>query len=263
MSGWFRGLNNLADPNALFESANGNQQIIVDFATNNLGGFSSGTGFLDSGADLLPSISADRWQHIAAVGSGGQTKYYVDGKLVGSINAQLSSNVFRIGNGNIGGTTYRFADQIDEIALYDQALRDDQISSIFASFAPGLVTDNNAYGVQGGLENEQLSRLVPVGDFDGDLQADFLAVGSSFSYLLLGPVVPNDSESIRQAANIVIDHKALGVPGERFGDINGDGLADLVFLQNTGGEVFVNVVLVDTRAVPSRCRRSLASQLGR
>ncbi len=243
MSGWFRGLDsNLATPNVLFESADGDRQVTINGNTNDLGGVRAGTGFLDSGVDLLPANSANRWQHIAAVGSGGQTKYYIDGKLVGSVNQQFSANVLEIGNGNRGGTSFRFAEQIDEIALFNRALNDDQIATLFTTFAPGLVTDNNAYGVHGDLENEQLSRLMPVGDFNGDSQNDFMAVGSSFSYLLFGPVVHEDFESVREAANIIIDHNALGKPAERMGDINGDGLSDLVFLQDTGVLKNVNMV---------------------
>ena len=113
-----------------------------------------------------------------------------------------------------------------------------------------IQTDSNAFGLQGSRANEQLSGVVAVGDFNGDSQTDYVVSSSSFSYLMFGPVVTNDLEFAADRATIVIDHSALGVPADRFGDINGDGIADLAFVKDAGADVFVNIVFGAKAAWP-------------
>jgi ELWxxDGT repeat protein len=92
--------------------------------------------------------------------------------------------------------------------------------------------DDKAFGLDGTVPGERLSEIVEVGDFNGDGQTDYLASGSTTSYLLFGPVDLHDFVSVGTQAEILIDQSALGTPAERFGDINGDGRDDLVFVKN-------------------------------
>ncbi|MEQ1825946.1 MAG: LamG-like jellyroll fold domain-containing protein, partial [Pirellula sp.] len=237
VSGWFRGLINDSDWNSLFIATNLDAHIVIAAGSDLLGTYVS--TFVSGGSDLLPQSSADRWQHIAAVGANGATSIYVDGKLVGTANAQVTQNLRWIG---AYGTSERFAQQIDEIALYNQALSAAQIADLYTGFPVGLTTESNSFGIQGNMANEQLSKLTPVGDFNGDSLTDYMVSGTSFSYLVFGPFNTDDLESVRDVANIVIDHSALGIPTDRFGDINGDGVSDLAFLRESGSDVLVNVV---------------------
>ncbi len=215
--------------------------MIINQNSNDLGIWNSNASpnFFDSGVDLPPIASATRWQHIAAVGTATATRLYIDGRLVASINQGVSGNFYAIGNFQLGGQ--QFANQIDEVAIYNQALSDTQIASIYSQFAVGIPTDSDSFGLQGDIPNEQLYSLVPVGDFNGDKRDDFLVKGRTFSYLAFGPLDLTDLESVRDRANIVITNSALGTPGDRFGDVNGDGFADLAFLK-TFPSVEVNVV---------------------
>jgi len=109
--------------------------------------------------------------------------------------------------------------------------------------AGGVIeTDSNAYGIKGSNATEQLSRIVPVGDFNDDSITDYMVSGASTSYLVFGPFNVKDLESARDLANIVIDHSAIGIPADRYGDINGDGIADLAFSLRCSTSVVVNIV---------------------
>ncbi|PAY21344.1 hypothetical protein CKO51_01835 [Rhodopirellula sp. SM50] len=98
-------------------------------------------------------------------------------------------------------------------------------------------------GLDGVSVRERLSELRPIGDFNADGREDFLAVSDTTSYVLLGPVELDAIERVDQFAEIVIDHAALGRPAERFGDINGDGNADLAFVRDEDGVTLATVVL--------------------
>ncbi len=137
-SAWFRGMVDSSDWNSLFVLPSGDALLTVPFGGNDLGSYVS--GFSDSGADLLPSGSTDRWQHIAAVGSGGQVKFYLDGKFVGTSNAQPVGSLRYIGG---FANSERFAAQLDEVAIYTQALDATQIANLYAAFPVGLTTDSN------------------------------------------------------------------------------------------------------------------------
>jgi subtilisin-like proprotein convertase family protein len=66
--------------------------------------------------------------------------------------------------------------------------------------------------------------------------SDLLVHGSTASYVLLGPIQLDDVRDIDDVAAILID-PSLGTPVQRMGDIDGDGVGDLIF--RSGDEVTV------------------------
>ena len=105
-------------------------QIIVEHNSNRLGVYASGNGnFRYSGFDM-PSADYQGWHHIVAVGSGTTTTFYVDGVLRGSSDRKSVANIRTIGNYPSGGQ--RFADRIDEFAIWSRALSEAEVSSIYA-----------------------------------------------------------------------------------------------------------------------------------
>ncbi|MEM7475748.1 MAG: PKD domain-containing protein [Planctomycetota bacterium] len=100
----------------------------------------------------------------------------------------------------------------------------------------------NTFALHGSAPNERLSEFNLIGDFNGDQQDDFIVSGQNFSYILFGPVHLYAIENVAEYAEIVIDHAALGRPGEKSGDLNGDSLADLVFSRYEAPQTVITAV---------------------
>ena len=103
---------------------------------------------------------------------------------------------------------------------------------------PTSLNIDNAFSFEGSVRGEQLSTLTNIGDFNGDQEDDFLISGQTTSYLLFGPVTLDVVENVADYAEILIDHAALGRPATRFGDINGDDVADLAFVRQDGNDTW-------------------------
>lgn len=101
---------------------------------------------------------------------------------------------------------------------------------------------NQAFGLEGASEDEQLSSLRPIGDFNNDGLDDVIASSLTTSFILLGPVELDDIERIDHFVEIVIDHATFGRPAATFGDINGDGIGDLAFFRVDGNDQLVTTV---------------------
>ncbi|MBE3071215.1 MAG: VCBS repeat-containing protein, partial [Planctomycetes bacterium] len=82
--------------------------------------------------------------------------------------------------------------------------------------------------LQGGAAGDRLAGSMNAGDFNDDGHDDLLVWSDNHAYLLLGPVQVSGSEDVATRAEVRIDLAGLGVPVAA-ADIDGDGLADLVF----------------------------------
>ncbi|MBA4388754.1 MAG: hypothetical protein C0404_12285, partial [Verrucomicrobia bacterium] len=119
--------------------SSGDHQIIADSGLN-LGMYdnTSGGGFRSCGYGMGGLSSG--WHHLAAVGSGTTTKFYVDGVLVGTSDRKGSGDVYAVGN--YQGNGQRFSDKIDDVRVYNRALGVSEIQSLAN---PGAGVD--AYGI--------------------------------------------------------------------------------------------------------------------
>ena len=119
---WFKGL----APNSTWRTAirGGSwHQIIVETGTDRLGLWFG--AFRDSGATLT---AGGDWRHLVTVATGGDTLFYVDGALVGTVvGYQSSDTVTYVG----GYSSQRFADYLDEFAVWNRALSAVEIANIY------------------------------------------------------------------------------------------------------------------------------------
>ena len=97
----------------------------------------------------------------------------------------------------------------------------------------GSARVRDAFQLEGTSQNEHLAGSQSVADFNGDGFSELLISGDAASYLFLGPVELADIYDVEAQADVIID-AAVGRPASSMGDVNGDGLADLVFLRSTG-----------------------------
>jgi hypothetical protein len=111
----------------LTRGATADHQVIVD-ATGLLGTYDNtgGTGFHSSGYNVS-SLPAG-WHHMAAVGSGSATTFYIDGASAGVANSESTSQVSYIGNYQGGGQQFG---TIDDVRIYNRALSSDEVSTLY------------------------------------------------------------------------------------------------------------------------------------
>lgn len=81
-------------------------------------------------------FGSDSWHHIAATGDGTDLRIYLDGVLAGTRNAPTgnygsSSDFVNIGGQEVfGNNGKQYTGLIDEVAIFDQALDDQQIKAL-------------------------------------------------------------------------------------------------------------------------------------
>ena len=92
------------------------------------------------------TLPRDQWHHVAVVGTGSELKMFIDGELSGmapSATASYGDSGFGFnigGEGVFDATGNHFEGGIDEVAIFDKALTDQEISNLLAPS-----TDNGSY----------------------------------------------------------------------------------------------------------------------
>ena len=128
VSTWFKKLYPAIAWRTLTRGSSANHQVILSNNTNELG---THTGWLGSGYNLEPEASANSWQHLVATFDGSVTRFYIDGSMVGLLNASKGNDIFSIGNYQGGGM--RFSEYLDDFRLYGVVLTADEVSDIYGS----------------------------------------------------------------------------------------------------------------------------------
>ncbi|MDE0317849.1 MAG: LamG domain-containing protein [Candidatus Poribacteria bacterium] len=82
-----------------------------------------------------PAINLGKWDHLAGTYADGKQKFYVNGELVGEVDAEPVLNTkqeFLIGAGanERANHEYLFKGKIDEVRLYNRDLSEDEIASV-------------------------------------------------------------------------------------------------------------------------------------
>jgi len=152
--------------------------------TNDLDGATSGWGLFINDApdtfqfrandltteyvDATTTLSVNQWYHVVARYNGTHLSIFVDGIQEGSSASTGSirydnDNAFAFGK-RVGADDFEFNGLIDEFYLYDEALTDDEISTIYNRNVAGLSTnittglkvniplDGNATNIQNGAD---------------------------------------------------------------------------------------------------------------
>ncbi|MFH0881005.1 MAG: LamG domain-containing protein, partial [Lentisphaerota bacterium] len=123
---WFQSpLASAADWNTLTRGSAADHHVIVQKSTGLLGTYVG--GFYSSGFNM--NTLAAGWHHLVASGSGGQTRYYVDGVLAGTAARQSVSDIKAIGNYQSGTQPFGV---IDDMAIYQGAVNAAQAGDLYA-----------------------------------------------------------------------------------------------------------------------------------
>ncbi len=127
--GWWR---------TLTRSAVNDHQVLVD-GNGMLGVYDNagGTGFHSSGYDV--DVLAPGWHHLAAVGSGSTTTFYIDGALVGTSTYKSPSAVDWIGS-CCGGQTWG---RLDDMRIYNRALSQSEIRQLYNTTSDDISGSGN------------------------------------------------------------------------------------------------------------------------
>ncbi len=116
-----------------------------DFGTNSATyhlGTSGWTLFFSQwGLEIFgPQLTPGQWVHVAATSSGGVTRLYLDGNLVGTSTLPLAtptnSTMYFGRIPPVLGDTRRLLGAVDEISVYDRALSASELQAIVAA-GPG------------------------------------------------------------------------------------------------------------------------------
>ena len=163
ISTWFKGLYPTSQGRTLARTFSGDRAAIVKKTSDDLG-VQTGLDFTDSGYDL-PAGNM-QWHHIAAVGEGGVTLFYLNGKIVGSASNQVSGSIEYIANtfSLFGGEC--FAEYIDEFRIDSVARSSNWIWTCWMNQG-----SNDLFNTYGSSEENNPLVEVPL-DVDGDGMMD-------------------------------------------------------------------------------------------
>jgi len=114
--------------NTLTRGSAGDHQVIVYTPTKEMGIYDNVGGTAFHGSGFITSTLSNGWHHLAAVGSGTSTTFYIDGTLRGTSSFKSSSQISYVGN--YQGGTQQFG-QIDEVMIFNKALTDKQVKALY------------------------------------------------------------------------------------------------------------------------------------
>ncbi len=132
---WFDGLFPSSTYRTAFHgnSTTGDGQAIVLQGSYNLGTFTNaffGTSYNVDGSGTPPTNVVTGWHQIVAVGSAGQTSFYIDGSLVASTSHEDTTDIYAFGNFP-GNRMQPFASYLADIDVYQTALTAAQIQTLY------------------------------------------------------------------------------------------------------------------------------------
>jgi len=139
-------------------NTSGDHQILIQQGTLLLGVWKNKTavptpanGFLSTGYSV--QALSRGWHHLAVTGSGGQTKFYVDGTLVGTVsNYQPVDDLYFVGS--MGSQPFG---KIDEFAVYNTALSPARIlahyNAGYAGYCSYTMNDGFWYHLTGTMDD--------------------------------------------------------------------------------------------------------------
>lgn len=105
--------------------------IIAQTGTNILGTYdNSGPGFQAAAPTFdLDTLTTPGFAHIAAVGSGGTTTFYINGVQVGVSPFESMADIFAVGN--YQGGAQIFSSLLDDAAVFNTALTPSDIAKLY------------------------------------------------------------------------------------------------------------------------------------
>ena len=182
LSLWYYSIRPSGFATALFASSN-NHHVIVNNGSNEIGVYVS--AFKGSGAFITRGETV--WRHLAVVGTGGNTLFYIDGVLAGTtVGYQITANATTIAGDPFNNY---FAERVDEIAIWSRALSPAEIADIYA-LQNGPATDGPTFTITPDLNGTYEVQLEVAGygtnGYTTDTALGTLIVGAGSGGALIG-----------------------------------------------------------------------------
>ena len=154
LSAWFNGPYTSGGGSGwdcLFQNQAANQWIVINHEHPNgdygIGAVTNRGGFWWQASpvyDMSNGSVASGWHQLTAVGTNtggnGTTTFYIDGNLVGSSASAANTNLYCVGNGQGGGSPQPFAQELDDVYVYQRALSATEVASLYQAAFSGANT---------------------------------------------------------------------------------------------------------------------------
>jgi len=129
LSAWSKNFWSSSTWRTLFRGSNKYHPLLVQNGTNHLGTHGHpDSGFHDSGYVYVPGSGPGGWDHLVGVGEVNDTAFFLNGVYVGSSDFKPTDNLGAIGNNY--GAGQKFSELLDDVAVWDEPLRVNQIQSL-------------------------------------------------------------------------------------------------------------------------------------
>jgi hypothetical protein len=166
---WFYNLKQDNTFRAAIRNSNNTRCACIVWQTNSELSVWNGSIQVSSGF-VMREADYTGWHHMVAVGNAGVTAFYVDGKYVGTAAYQDTTGQRFIGNTGVG--VERFADRMDEIAIWRRALSASEVETLWLNQVGGYAGVGSTftftpdvtgtYTVQLGVRDSLRSESFPV-----------------------------------------------------------------------------------------------------